>query len=115
VTRDQILRLLGHSGLRNMLTSRVGGQLFGADDSDDEEAASHMWRRNPRRKGAMEFEKVPSEEGQKLMASGTFGANERAVDSIQKKKKIASRLLRREMGLGSYGRQRARSSLLRQV
>jgi WD repeat-containing protein 23 len=105
VTRDQIMRLLGHRGLRRILTAHGGGQYYAADDSEDEDEE----------RGAVEFEKVPSEEGRQLMTSGTFGANERPLDSIKRKKRLASRLLRREMGLGSVGRQRARSGLLRQV
>ena len=41
---------------------------------------------------------MPSEEGRKLMLSGTFGGNERDEDSFKRRKKLASRLVRREMG-----------------
>jgi len=49
------------------------------------------------------------------MASGTFGNNDRKEDTFKRKKKLASRLLRRELGLGAYGRQKARNGLLKQV
>jgi len=73
------------------------------------------------------FEKVPSEKGQQLMAEGTFGSNERPENSYEtpskdaddpydsfrrRKKKLAYRLMRRELGLGSFGRQRTETKLL---
>jgi WD repeat-containing protein 23 len=115
VTRDQIIRLLGHRGLRGLLSAH--GRAF-ADDDDSDEEDPFSWgrsRRSAANRPPPVFEKVPSEAGRDLMTSGTFGANERPPDSIKRRKELASRLLRRELGLGSIGRQRARSGLLRQV
>jgi hypothetical protein len=97
------MRLLGHRGLRRLLNTHGGGQYYTVEASEEEEEEE------------VEFEPVPSEAGRELMNSGTFGANVRLVDSIKRKKRLSSRLLRREMGLGSIGRQRARSGLLKQV
>lgn len=92
-----------------------------ADGSDTSTEEQTTWgrfgmrsRRRPKRGTQHEFEKVPSEEGTKLMESGTFGSNERPEDSMRRKKKTAMRLLRRELGLGTYGREVANSRLLRQ-
>jgi WD repeat-containing protein 23 len=125
VTREQIARLLGTNGLRRLLTRGVGGiPPFGGrddDDSEEDEAFGHDPRtragtRSSRRsRPQVDFEKVPSDTGRELMLSGTFGSNERREDRFARKKKLASRLLRREMGLGSQGRQKARDGLLRQV
>ena len=41
-------------------------------------------RRRARRRGPPEFEKVPSEEGTRLMEDGTFGTNERPEDSVRR-------------------------------
>ena len=71
-------------------------------------------RRRPKRRGPPQFEKVPSEEGTRLMESGTFGTNERSEDSIRRKKKTAMRLLRRELGLGTPGQEKGNTRLMRQ-
>lgn len=125
VSRQQIAQLLGTNGLARLLARGAGGiapflgQGGDSDDDEDDDFDPRMSRRTrssrrpPRQR--VEFEKVPSEEGRKLMLSGTFGGNERAEDSFKRRKKLASRLMRREMGLGSYGRQKARDGLLRQV
>ncbi|TID17157.1 wd repeat protein [Venturia nashicola] len=126
VPREQIAQLLGTNGLRRLLARGAGGiaPFLGGveddedDDEDDDDFDPRMSRRTrssrrpPRQ--PVEFEKVPSEAGRKLMLSGTFGWNERGEDSFKRRKKLASRLVRREMGLGGYGRQKARDGLLRQ-
>lgn len=118
------MRLLGHRGLRRILSAHGGGRLFTEDVSismsgDGVQQDEDLYRIDRHARGwtneRVEFEKVPSDVGRALMTSGTFGANERPADSIDRKKKLASRLLRRELGLGSTGRQRARSGLLKQV
>lgn len=126
VSRQQIAQLLGTNGLRRLLARGAGGIapfLAGVEDSDEDEEEDddfdpRMGRRtrsSRRPRQQVEFEKVPSEEGRKLMLSGTFGGNERGEDSFKRRRKLASRLVRREMGLGSCGRQKARNGLLRQV
>lgn len=113
VTRDQILRIIGNRGLRRLFTTNA----VDLEEESDEDPYVAVWgRARPRAaRRHPEFEKVPSEAGKALMASGTFGVNDRPADTIQRKKRLAARLLRREMGLGSVGRQRARSGLLKQV
>lgn len=130
ITREQIVRILGANGLRSLLAS--GGRLSapflggrGGDEDEEEEdedddfgfdpRTGRRTRRTRRPVQRMDFEKVPSEEGRKLMLSGKFGGNERGEDSLKRRKRLASRLSRREMGLGSHGRQKARNGLLRQV
>jgi DDB1- and CUL4-associated factor 11 len=47
------------------------------------------------------------------MWRGTFGNNDRPDNSIARRKKLAYRLMRREMGLGNYGRQKARNGVMK--
>lgn len=125
VSREQIAQLLGTNGLRRLLARGAGGIapfLAVEDDEDDEDDDDFDPRISRRTRSSkrlpnqpVEFEKVPSEEGRKLMLGGNFGGNERREDSFKRKKRLASRLMRREMALGSYGRQKARDGLLRQV
>ena len=88
--------------------------LFGnADDEDDEEDNPAYQRLRSRRQ--REFkphpplvrESVP--EGVELMESGKFGVGDRARAG---KKKVASRILQRELGLGSPGKERGNSRLV---
>jgi len=136
LSREEILRLLGHAGLGRIFAtgftprSALQRRPFDDDDDDEEEdeeeddsdpgtgydpigpAGTSGRRRRPR--GANLFEKVPSEQGQELMQTGTFGSNVRNVDTIQRKKKLASAIMRRELGLGSDGRQKNATRLLKQ-
>jgi DDB1- and CUL4-associated factor 11 len=94
------------------------------DDDDDDEATQFIqsgsgyfhgggWRRR-RRRGVPTFEKVPSDVGRDLMNSGHFGSCERNVAPVRKKK-LAYRLMRRELGLGSQGTQNTVDRLIAQV
>ena len=98
------------------MLARGGGSF---DDSDSDDGVYRSWSRRALRRGAnrerAEFEKVPSDQGRGLMITGTFGSNERVGDRISRKKKLAHRLLRRELGLGSWGQQRARNAVMKQV
>jgi len=109
-----VLSLLAHAGIRQILQSQ-GWRLSGLDDSDDELPAPG-WGRSRRRanEGQIPFEKVPSDVGRSLMWSGTFGSNDRLEDKVKRKKQLAYRVLNREMGLGSYGRQAALNGLVHQ-
>ncbi|KAF2397360.1 WD40 repeat-like protein [Trichodelitschia bisporula] len=114
VTPDQILRLFGsENGLRQMMRS-YSGAFFA---STPEEAAEKRPREGRKKYWPpIQFEKVPSANGRDLMFTGTFGTTERGTNSVTptRQKKLAYRLLRRELGLGPYGRQRAENSTLRQ-
>lgn len=90
VTRS-VLRLLGHAGFRFQTRSRRRAD-----------------------QGEITFEKVPSDVGRDLMWSGTFGNNDRLEDTVTRKKRLEYRLLHREMGLGSNGRQKALNGLIHQ-
>ncbi|KAF1982864.1 WD40 repeat-like protein [Aulographum hederae CBS 113979] len=115
---DQILRILGRGGFAQLFGRNA--TRFGEEEDEDEiEVYGASRRPNLRSRrspppGRSAFEKVPSEVGRQLMESGLFGSNERPEDSIRRKKKIAYRLMRRELGQGDYGRQKAESRLLAQ-
>ncbi|MCJ1404199.1 hypothetical protein MMC11_007424 [Xylographa trunciseda] len=109
VSRNQILQLLGHAGLRRIFASH-GGASFGLadlDEDDDEDDSieggygSMVGRRRRKRKvSTVEFPKVPSDVGRELMNSGNFGSNEYYQDILRRKKqKLARRILSRELAL----------------
>jgi len=88
------------------------------DDEDDDDIYGRWGQRSLRaraREPRAELEKVPSEKGQRLMTNGVFGNNERSDDRIHRKKKLAHRLMKRELGIGSYGQQRSRNAIMKQV
>lgn len=100
--------------MMQLLSRRGLGRMFGMQwAQDDDDDYSRTRRRGPR--GKQTFEKVPSDKGRELMASGTFGTPERPEDTIKRKKKLAYRLMRRELALGSPGRQRSENRLALQV
>ncbi|KAI4956128.1 hypothetical protein J4E91_000338 [Alternaria rosae] len=130
ITREQIMQLLGHAGLGRIFATdfipRSGLRRRRLDDDEqgDEEDSnagtgydpigtrSSGRRRGPR--GRDLFEKVPSEQGQELMQGGNFGTNPRSEDTLQRKKKLAYNIMRRELGIGGDGRQKNSTRLLRQ-
>jgi WD repeat-containing protein 23 len=128
ITREQIMQLLGHAGIGRIFTSdytsraRIRNPRFIDDDGDSEdendtETGTGYDPVGPRRKrgrGRAAFQKVPSEEGQKLMNSGTFGSNYRSEDPIKRRKTLAHKIMTRELGLGSEGRQRNATRLMKQ-
>jgi WD repeat-containing protein 23 len=130
ITRDQIMQLLGHAGLGRIFASdftprgaRRRNQHIVEDEEDEEEeidegdpGTGHNGRtlRSRRPRGRTAFEKVPSDQGTELMNAGTFGSNPRSEDTIKRKKRLAYNIMRRELGLGSEGRQQNASRLLRQ-
>ncbi|KAH9863302.1 hypothetical protein IAQ61_009579 [Plenodomus lingam] len=128
ITREQIMQLLGHAGL-----GRIFAQDFtpgsarrsarrGRDDDDDDgdESDPVMSTRRSRRRrdrgpyGRAAFEPVPNEKGRELLEGGDFGSNPRSEDTIKRKKKVAYNIMKRELGLGSDGRQKNATRLLRQ-
>ena len=110
MSRNQILQLLGHAGLRRIFANH-GGATFGLAnlDEDDDEVDDGMEggygsmvgrRRRKRKTSKVEFPKVPSEVGRELMDSGLFGSNEYYRDVLRRKKqKLARKILSRELGL----------------
>ena len=103
----RVLRLLASSQL---------GRLFmrTADDGDDDHGPRR--RRGRVRPDPNRFPKVPSEKGIELMNSGNFGVSEiRALSTITQKKKLARRILDRELGLDIGPRRKANQLLMAQV
>jgi DDB1- and CUL4-associated factor 11 len=132
LTRDQIMQLLGHAGLGRIFAQdftpgsarrRVRGNGDGEEEEeeeDDEESDPVLTSRKIRQRrdrgpyGREAFEPVPNEKGRELMEGGNFGSNPRSEDTIKRKKRVAYDVLRRELGLGSDGRQKNASRLLKQ-
>lgn len=126
------MQLLGNAGLGQIFATEFTQRallrrrrLDNDDDDDDDEDDSDPGtgydpvgpgasgrRRRPR--GRDLLEKVPSEQGQELMQTGTFGSNPRREDTIKRKKKLAYDIMRRELGVGSNGRQKNATRLLKQ-
>ncbi|TQW01048.1 hypothetical protein V2A60_002066 [Cordyceps javanica] len=102
VTRAQVLALL-----RN---GQLARGLMDEDAEEDLEGLFGQWGRRRRRpaKDPNRFPKVPSDEGRKLMQSGTFGSSNEAVRQGATKR-IARRMLERELGIGDR-RQRTRNA-----
>lgn len=84
----------------------VGSVLF--NDFDEQDTAQFWGRRRRRNVDPNRFPKVPSEEGSKLMSSGSFGSTDRSSSSqlssssstnIKTRKSIARRVLDRELGI----------------
>ncbi|TKA74680.1 hypothetical protein B0A55_04702 [Friedmanniomyces simplex] len=88
------------------------------DDDDDEMNDAYLGyggRRRPPRRPVVgdRYPKIPSEEGRRLMDSGTFGTNDRcdhtacghpiSPPTLRKRRKLAHRMLDRELGLSGYG------------
>ncbi|KAJ4286293.1 hypothetical protein N0V90_013327 [Kalmusia sp. IMI 367209] len=130
ISGGQIIQLLNGPNIRQLFRTRDlligalrGRGIFIADDDDDEgddggegstgyDPVRPPWRRKGA--GSAAFEKVPSEAGKELMNSGVFGTNHRPEDTIKRSNRLSSQIMRRELGLGSNGRQRNASRLMRQ-
>jgi len=85
-----------------------------ADDGDDDYGLRR--RRGRVRPDPNRFPKVPSEKGIELMNSGNFGISEiRTLNTITQKKKLARRILDRELGLDTGPRRKANQLLMAQV
>ncbi|KAK3500750.1 WD40-repeat-containing domain protein [Neurospora crassa] len=98
-----------HLGSQQLLALIQGHHMGDIDDDDS------YWEppRRMRPGYVPAFPKVPSEQGQKLMESGVFGAFDlREPDS--KKKKLTRRLLDRELGLGDRTAQKTNLALMAQ-
>jgi len=120
ITRDQIMQLLGHAGLGRIFaqdfTPGLSRRLYRGNDGDqdDDDKEGHGRRRGSGPYGRAAFEPVPNEMGRELMEGGNFGSSPRSGDTIKRRKKVACDILRRELGLGSDGRQKNASRLLKQ-
>jgi WD repeat-containing protein 23 len=104
----------------------LGGDEEAEEDDDDGEFVpfGRSFRRGRRAFTGDRYPKIPSEEGQKLMAGGTFGVNDRCTHSAcgepftqstqNKRRRLARRMFDRELGIESRGRAKALTSLATQ-
>ncbi|KAL1968042.1 hypothetical protein VTN77DRAFT_2171 [Rasamsonia byssochlamydoides] len=120
VTSAQIIQFLGANSLRRILQSHgmLSGTLtaddYDDDDDNDEEYGLHyggyrvrVRRRRRDRPAEDVFPKVPSDVGTELMGSGLYGSNPHYVDELkQRKKRLATKLMWRELGIGTVGAQK---------
>ena len=118
--RRQILRLLANTEIRRLFRFTTDDDELDDEDEDDADFDGYLSRRRIRteRPDPNRFPKVPSDEGTELMNSGVFGANEvQAVNSINRsrKKKLAMRILDRELATEGYAQQRVNRRLMAQV
>ncbi|KAK6820696.1 LEC14B protein [Apiospora arundinis] len=104
LSQAQVITLLRNSNL---------GHLIFSNDDDDEDM---QWGRRRRRRtlDPDRFPKYPSEEGQELMNSGKFGATELAPNPLRAKKRLAQRILDRELGVGGPAYRRVNQSMMKQ-
>jgi len=85
-----------------------------AEDDDDDYGPRR--RRGKAKPDPNRFPKVPSEKGIELMNSGNFGVSEiKALSIITQKKKLARRILDRELGLDIGPRRKTNQLLMAQV
>ncbi|RYP71593.1 hypothetical protein DL771_004719 [Monosporascus sp. 5C6A] len=96
--------------LEYLRRSNLGHLIF--DEGDDEELAWGPRRRRPP-VDPNRFPKVPSDRGTELMNSGTFGASEIRT-TIRSKKRLARRILDRELGLGNKTDHRVNQGMMAQ-
>lgn len=119
-----MLRLLNARGLQALLRSHglgLGGAYVvrgGGTDGDEDDAFGYGSSRfNQRRRAARHPPpKVPSENGIALMNSGFYGNNPSYADEARRrKKKLATRIMWRELGIGGPGERRRDTRLVFQV
>ena len=97
------------------------------DDEDSDRYLGYTPRRSRRARRTFQgdrYPKIPSDEGKELMAGGNFGTNDHcdhtscgqpfSQPNMRKRRKLARRMLDREMGVENRGRARALNSLTSQ-
>lgn len=116
-----MLLILGYLGNRQrqlfarLLRSANIGRLINVGGAHEED---YDHRRRRARPDPDRFPKVPSETGTELMNSGVFGLNEAYGThdgEIPKKKKLARRILDRELAAEDYVHQKLNHRLMAQV
>ena len=97
----QIMQLLGHAGLRQLLAQhRSGGPHTTLLADDDTEEHGSRPRTRAKRAKINKFPPVPSEDGRKLMDGGVFGGGQCYRGTFSKRKpRLATKLMNRELGL----------------
>lgn len=122
MTRERFIRMI----------LRSNGLAFGDDDDDDDEGGLNQPRYPQRPRQAREFKPHPPKTfqpqpaGTTLMESGSFGINDHADGlsrrpksesqdgPVRRRKKVATRIMQRELGLGSPGKERSYNRLVSQ-
>ena len=91
------MQLLGHAGLRRIFANHSA--IVVPDDDGGESYGSGIRRRRRTKRSKHPFPPVPSEEGTKLMRSGTFGSTDYYRDLLKKRnRRLATRIMNRELG-----------------
>jgi WD repeat-containing protein 23 len=116
--RRQVMRLLANSEIGRLFHFATNDDDL--DGIDDDELNNSLFRRRRRRTrpDPNRFPKVPSDEGTELMNSGTFGSNEVQMTNsvnIPPPKKLARRILDRELATEDYAHQKVNQRLMAQV
>ncbi|KAF4966047.1 hypothetical protein FSARC_6247 [Fusarium sarcochroum] len=117
-----LVRFIGQAGARTGLLTRgqlqalmqnpdLTSVLFQDNPDDDVEFLQWPLRRRRTPKDPNRFPEVPSENGIKLMRSGAFGANNY---NFKAKKRLATRMLERELALGNREDRIRNNSLITQ-
>ncbi|PMD57470.1 WD40 repeat-like protein [Hyaloscypha bicolor E] len=113
-TRRRVLRLLQNSEIGRIFR-------FAPDDDEDEDLDwNPRWARRRQKPDPNRFPKVPSDAGTELMNSGLFGANPAQVVtsrdkmSLGKKKKLAWRIMERELAVGNSATEKLNNRVLAQ-
>lgn len=103
------MRLFGHAGLRGLFTNhRSNSSGNPADDDDDPDNGFGSRRRRRGKASKGRYPAIPSEEGEKLMATGNFGESQHYEDRLRnRKRRLATRLMYRELGTSPYAPNRA--------
>jgi WD repeat-containing protein 23 len=117
VSRSQVMRLLatvdlGNGRLLDSWRSWNLARTAAEQNQEEAETATREWRQNRSKQSAVE--KVPDETGRGLMNESTFGRAERRQGRIHRTKRQARRILEREMGSSSWGREKSVMPLLKQ-
>ncbi|KAK6087815.1 WD repeat domain-containing protein [Seiridium cupressi] len=115
---QRVIRLIGNPRIaltqRQLLSmlrgSNLGHYLF---DDDDDEGPWARRRQQRRNRDPNRFPPVPSDKGRELMTSGTFGATECRM-RLSARKRIARRILDREMGIGNSTSRKVNQRLMAQ-
>ncbi|KAL3466719.1 WD40-repeat-containing domain protein [Aspergillus heterothallicus] len=120
ISTAQLLNILASGGLRQIFSyngfapGARGAQFIDDDDDSDEDEPVYGYLgsgRAPRRRpGPPQYPKIPSDEGMKLMRSGTFGSDPSYIEERMKRKKsLAEKIMWRELGLDGLRTNRTRS------
>lgn len=115
-TGARMLRLLNARGLQALLRSHglfAGGAYLVRGGGDDDGSTRFQRRQRAARHPPP---KVPSENGIALMNSGFYGNSPSYADERRRrKKKLATRIMWRELGIGALGERRRDARLVFQV